>query len=950
MLQIKNLVKDYVLKDIETVHALRGVNIDFRKNEFVAILGPSGCGKTTFLNIIGGLDRYTSGDLLIKGKSTKEYKDKDWDTYRNHSIGFVFQAYNLIPHQTVLQNVELALTISGISKQERKERAREALIKVGLEKMINKRPNQMSGGQMQRVAIARALVNNPEILLADEPTGALDSVTSVQVMDLLKEVAKDRLVIMVTHNPDLAYKYANRIVKVFDGQIQDDSNPFREDNIIFKCPVCGTSFRRSEDGKCPKCGVEGDFDIYAKKLDITNKGNKKQTSMSFKTALGLSFSNLISKSKRTILVAVAGSIGIIGVSSVLAVSHGVRSYISRMQDDMLSSYPIGITEESVDYTSLMNGLSTNDQVKVTKEVGKVGVDSLINYLMDKYQDVTSVKTNTINQDLVDFIAEIPDEYLSALNFEYSIDPTNNIFTEWKRHDSDTPVKMSLNGLTQMYIASLRTVDGFSEYATYVDLFTDFMHQLPGEKDYILTQYNLLEGTFPSKEDEILLVVDDNESLTDILFAQLGFFNQDEFLNIAQRAIEENSENPDPEKIEKLKFPTHFSYEDIIGKKFTYYPHQTMYKYDSSISIQYQGMTIPYPMFNYPAKADDSWTNGMEMKVSGILKAKETTKFGSLSRGCYFTKAFRDKYIADAMASDLIIDPTNGIEAYIGSEAEAQAPFMAYVSYEYDAFQDPNNPVLTSGSASCLKAYRASSISSMFSGMTGKIDYKELDMTYLRSLSGLHCKLNPETNKYEYNKYPSKMSIYPKNFDEKEKVLDYLNSWNDVTKDITLANGKLLKGNERDELTYSDTLSIIVAVINTLIDAITIALVAFTSLSLVVSCFMIAVITYISVMERVKEIGVIRSLGGRKKDVSRLFIAETFIIGLASGIIGVAVTYFLCFILNICIKRFDIGRLGILTPGTALLMIALSFVLTVLSGLIPSQKASHQDPVNALRSE
>ena len=332
MLQIKNLVKDYVQKDIEPVHALRGVSIDFRKNEFVAILGPSGCGKTTFLNIIGGLDRYTSGDLLIKGKSTKEYKDKDWDTYRNHSIGFVFQSYNLIPHQTVLQNVELALTISGISKKERKERAEQALIKVGLEKMINKKPNQMSGGQMQRVAIARALVNNPEILLADEPTGALDSVTSVQVMDLLKEVAKDRLVIMVTHNPDLAEKYASRIINFFDGELKGDSNPY--------------TIKPGEYNE-----------------EIEQEKGKKYSQMKYKTAFGLSLSNLFSKIKRTSLVAVAGSIGIVGVSSVLAVSQGIKDYITSMQDDMLSSYPIGIAEESVDYSSLMSGLQADEVVK-----------------------------------------------------------------------------------------------------------------------------------------------------------------------------------------------------------------------------------------------------------------------------------------------------------------------------------------------------------------------------------------------------------------------------------------------------------------------------------------------------------------------------------------------------------------------------------------------------------
>nr|MCR5309198.1 ABC transporter ATP-binding protein [Bacilli bacterium] len=524
MLQIKDLVKDYVQKDIETVHALRGVNIDFRKNEFVAILGPSGCGKTTFLNIIGGLDRYTKGDLLIKGKSTKEYKDKDWDTYRNHSIGFVFQSYNLIPHQTILKNVELALTISGIDKKEREERAKHALAKVGLSKMIHKKPNQMSGGQMQRVAIARALVNNPEILLADEPTGALDSVTSVQVMDLLKEVAQDRLVIMVTHNPDLAEKYASRIINMFDGQITGDSNPYKIKKDEFK------------------------------EVEEESKG-KKYSSMKFLTAFKLSFSNLFSKFKRTLLVAIAGSIGIIGVSSVLAVSQGIKNYIASMQDDMLSSYPLQIAEESVDYSSLMTGLQAQEVVQdvVFDKKTEIGLDSMISYLMDKYKDFTSVKTNDINTNLLDYIENAPKEAVAAKKYNYSIDVTNNIFTPFRKERDGATQTMSLNGITQMYIATLKTVAGFSEYAQFVDLFTDFMKQLPDNDDYVIGsgQYKMLAGNYPQKAEDILLVVDSKkQTLTDILLAQLGMYPQNEFLNIAKRAMAEN----DPESEHYGKTP------------------------------------------------------------------------------------------------------------------------------------------------------------------------------------------------------------------------------------------------------------------------------------------------------------------------------------------------------------------------------------------------------------
>ena len=412
MLKLVNIKKNYIMKDQDPVKALRGVTVSFRRNEFVAILGPSGCGKTTLLNIIGGLDRYSDGDLIIKDKSTKNYNDRDWDTYRNHSIGFVFQAYNLIGHQTISKNVELALTIAGVSKKERKERAYQALAKVGLKGMEKKRPNQLSGGQMQRVAIARALVNNPEILLADEPTGALDSETSVQIMDLLKEVAKNRLVIMVTHNPDLAERYATRIVNMFDGVITGDSNPFngvdKETQTAYRCPKCGAIVYK-QFSRCPKCGVLAKYPDD----EIASKGKKKKSSMSFLTATALSIANLFSKSKRTVLVAIAGSIGIFGVSTVLAASTGVRQYIDNMQDDMLSSYPLQIQEETVDYSSLMTGLYADTDTKIAEfdTTTRVGLNSMIDYLMDRYSDLTAVKTNTINDDLVQFVKEIPSEYV-----------------------------------------------------------------------------------------------------------------------------------------------------------------------------------------------------------------------------------------------------------------------------------------------------------------------------------------------------------------------------------------------------------------------------------------------------------------------------------------------------------------------------------------------------------
>ncbi|MBP5574477.1 MAG: ATP-binding cassette domain-containing protein [Bacilli bacterium] len=1111
MLQLVEIKKNYIMKDQEPVRALRGVSLSFRRNEFVAILGPSGCGKTTLLNIIGGLDRYTEGDLIIKDKSTKNYKDRDWDTYRNHSIGFVFQAYNLIGHQTVLRNVELALTIGGVPKKERRERAIKALEKVGLKGMERKRPNQLSGGQMQRVAIARALVNNPEILLADEPTGALDSETSIQIMDLLKEVAKDRLVIMVTHNPDLANQYATRIVKMFDGVITGDTNPF--DGVdkplvkAFRCPRCGALVYDKVE-KCPKCGAIAKF---PEERPEEVKRKKKKSSMSFFTATSLSLANLFSKSKRTVLVAIAGSIGIFGVSTVLAASTGVRHYIDGMQDDMLSSYPLSIAEEAVDYTSLMTGLYSDADSKIAEfdTSTRVGLNSMIDYLMDKYTDITSVKTNVINDDLVEFVKEIPEEYLSTTSFNYGIDPTNNIFTNWVPREGEPEMRISLNGLTQRYISELTTVEGFSQYATYVDLFTDFMKLLPDglnndgvidEKDYayIRSQYDLLGNSrFPENENEIMLVVESDTTLTDLVFAQLGYYHEDEIMNIAKKAIKKYDENrteTDEELNQKYPYRTNFLYDDLLKKEFVYYPHDTIYSYadiadssyneysivltkagtndefysltyaDNSTSSLIKGiiftgthiklnpisaesvymirmsdgfspmsmmgddvdfasliadpattedptsgaflcvpsnevrkllansssidmssisliniqpgndttavvnMMNPYTCkkekteqmaitaYQYPAKADPSWDNGVPIKVAGILRPKKGVSFGCLSRGVYYTREFQDKYMEDAENSQ-IIKGDNSFTKFINNGGLKTNMFNAYVTFEYPDWTDPDHPNYhATGFKSCLNGDLSSSFSSLFSSITG-VDYESENSTHFRSLCGLKIDAvtdeNTNETSYSFNKLPEKMSIYPVDFSRKNRVNDYLDQWNkDV--EITLYEGsaqqKTLKLSERDELTYTDTISLIITVIDTMITIITTALVIFTSLSLVVSSFMIAVITYISVMERVKEIGVIRSLGGRKKDVSRLFIAENLVTGFFSGVIGIGVTAIACLIINLVISPFGIPSIALLTLPIIGIMIALSIVLSVLAGLIPSMHASRQDPVIALRSE
>ena len=1086
MLKLVDIKKDYVTKGVPTVHALKGLTINFRRNEFVAILGASGCGKTTLLNIIGGLDRYSDGDLIIEGKSTRDYQDGDWDTYRNHSIGFVFQSYNLIMHQSLLKNVELALTISGVSKEERKQRALDALQRVGLEGMERKKPNQLSGGQMQRVAIARALVNNPEILLADEPTGALDSETSVQIMDLLKDVAKDRLVIMVTHNPDLAYQYANRIVRMSDGLLLDDSNPYGGES-------------------------KADLDAaLAKKAEIiAAKGNKKQSSMSFFTATGLSFANLVSKLKRTILIAVAGSIGIIGVSSVLAVSFGVQNYIDNMQDDMLSEYPIQISETAVDYTSLINGLSSWDKKELSNFDLKteVGVDSMINYLMDKYQDFTSVKTNEIDDFLMAYVEGAPKESVAALSYNYGLDPTNNIFTDWVRGagktegDKTAHYDISLNGLTQMYISELKTVSGFSQYAQFVRYFTNFLKELPAGEDYILSQYDLLgeKAHFPTNENEMLLVLDDDQTMTDFLFAQLGYFQENEFLNIAKCAIklhekrdmknkgeitEEEYEQERDELYKKYPYPHEYKMTDILNKKFTYYPHDSIWTYkeksiqsvrstvqmyqldpatfapdptkdpfDIKINVSYNegedilegtasssefynGLTFDVQMprydengkdsekdyagrwvlFNYPVNEDNTmslilvvnpdgtiyltseyggsllpptvlgpvgvytvkeenkntyyydamagtpdgihWEDGQEMKIVGLLKKKEGHMFGTLSSGAYYTPALTKKLMKDAKDSNIVSHPLYGLKNYIGGEDENDGePFEAFVEYQYTSFRkgDKDDEIQygINGYANALNT--GSDLSNLISFSSSSAF--DTDKIALRQLCGQATKYLTNDDDiivgYDFEDLPQDIFIYPKNFAEKNKITKYLDEWNDTKKDITVnidGSDVTRTGAERDELTYIDTIELIIEIVNSLILAVTISLIVFTSLSLVVSCFMIAVITYISTMERVKEIGVIRSLGGRKKDVSRLFIAETLIIGLASGVIGVLVTYLLQLILNLSVMHLGVYGIAALPIWMALVMVALSIFLNVISGLIPSMKASKQDPVVALRTE
>lgn len=892
MLKLVNIKKDYHVADT-TVHALKGISITFRQNEFVSILGPSGCGKTTLLNIIGGLDHYTDGELFIDNVSTKDYKDRDWDTYRNHRIGFIFQSYNLIPHQTILENVELALTISGINKEERIKRSKEALDKVGLKDLYNKKPNQLSGGQCQRVAIARALVNDPEILLADEPTGALDTVTSVQIMDLIKEIAKDTLVIMVTHNPDLAEKYSTRIVKLIDGNIVSDSNPF-EDN----------------------------------KEEILNKKSKNlnKSKLSFWQAFRLSARNLWSKLKRTIMVCFAGSIGIIGIATVLSVSNGVQGYIKSMQEDMISSNPIMVAEETIDINALVSVSSKSDKnaaVNQATKDGHVNVNSVIEYLIDRSQDLKSLqKSNEITAEYIDYVKDMPSEYYASMVFDYGVDVKNNIYTTSHFTNQDDTKYSSLTVIEEIYTALLKDTD-YSDYASLISSYTENFGQLPNNENFIMNQYDFVteNSKFATNENELMLVLDSDGSISDLFLAQFGYFSQEQFFNIIYHAIENENFNE-----EMYKNEMQISLDDLMGKTFTYYPNNVIFK------AQDNALLKKIHPFTYNAYLNKDTADGIEMKIVGILKPKEDISYGTLTSGIYYTESFMNKVIELSRDSEIVNELSNnedfkdGITS--GSFDVGGVQQNIGITYEYSYFNgETKNSVGFIGTSSTI-----TSLLNMMLSSKMPVYY----ILSLRDVGGIDI--------------PNSISIYPNDFNSKDEVTNYLDKWNGE-ENITLSNGKIILKENRAEVTYTDALSIVISLINTMITMVTSALVAFTALSLVVSTVMIAIITYVSVMERVKEIGVIRSLGGRKKDVSRLFNAETFIIGSISGIFGVLITYGISGIINLIVGNLSgIYTIATLPPQVAVIMILISITLTLISGLIPAKLAAKKDPVDALRSE
>ena len=893
MLLLKNIVKDYEVGN-QKVHALKGVSLNFRKNEFVSVLGPSGCGKTTLLNIIGGLDRYTTGDLVINGKSTKLYKDRDWDVYRNHRIGFIFQSYNLIPHQTVLQNVELALTISGYSKEERIKKAKNALDRVGLSDKYNKKPNQLSGGQCQRVAIARALVNDPEILLADEPTGALDTVTSVQIMELIKEISKERLVIMVTHNPELAEKYSTRIVRLLDGELQSDSMPYSEEDELQE--------RKEEVNEIPKTTQKG------------KSKTKEKAKMSYFTAFMLSLKNLISKKGRTVLVGIAGSIGIVGVSLVLAFSAGIKNYVASMQDDMLSGNPITITEQTYDLKSLSKMMDTSSKKEIIKNPNKVYINSMLEYLATTSTNLKDILIkNDITNEYVEYVKQMPSERYTDIIFDYGIDYSNNIYTEYKNDKNSTAKNTSVSSLITKYMAILEETE-FAEASQFVKQIVPSFEQAPSNQDYISSQYKV-HGKIATEKDEIMLVLDKNEQMLDILLAMLGYYTDEEFLNLVYDISNSNLYNEDLDV-------EYFDYETLLSHKFTFYSNNQIYSEKSPAT------SFSLKKFNYEHATNKE---GLPIKVVGILIPNENISYGCMTSGVYYTKALNE-YVLSVNEQEKLED-TSIIKYFEGlTESESSKLLMSVSSlatYSY-SFNYLGYTYEKEGSVSFISS------NTLMSGMLGgTTDNNSIKNTVIRTIGG--------------NSLANEITIYPVNFDNKNLVTDYLDSWNDDG-DIVINGTTIVKG-DRLSVTYTDTLELVISLINQMIDIISYALIAFTSVSLVVSTVMIGIITYVSVVERIKEIGVIRSLGGRKKDVSNLFMAETFILGLLSGLIGIGLTYGISAIVNaILYSLISINNLAMLPYNNAITMVILSILLTSISGLIPARSASRKDPVIALRTE
>ena len=864
MLQLKNIYKVYETGDLKQT-ALDGVSLNFRESEFVAILGQSGSGKTTMLNIIGGLDQYDKGDLIINGKSTKEFKDRDWDAYRNHSIGFVFQSYNLIPHQTVLSNVELALTLSGVSKTERRKRAKEVLERVGLGKQLHKRPSQMSGGQMQRVAIARALINDPDILLADEPTGALDSETSVQIMDLLKEISKDKLIIMVTHNPELAEEYANRIIKLRDGNIVDDSNP---------------------------CRIE--------ELQVNKeRGERKlsKTSMSFGTALSLSLNNLKTKKARTLMTAFAGSIGIIGIALILSLSSGVKSYIAKVQEDTLSSYPVSIESQTVDMTSMMENMmgmgreeENNDLDKVYSRNIMTGMIESMSAQMSK-NDLKSFKEylETGNTNIDDYANVIQYGYDLGLQI-YKGDTSNGIV---KVSPESVYDKLGFGGMSNSPMSG--ATGGFKVWT-----------ELLGNQTLLESQYDVVAGTWPKNYDEILLVVDKNNEISDAYLYSIGLLDDSELENKMNKI-------QNGEAVEETTEVSSYSYEDILNLTYKLVLNSDYYEKDNNIWVDKSENSI------YMKKLLD---NALELKVVGIVKPSEEAVSASINGAIAYTSDLTEYVVNNINDSEIVKEQKDNQEVNV----------FTGLKFETDENDSTNSQIDMSTLTDEEKAYLASLSQEELSALM-KQQNNSTKATYEDNLSLLGCVdlSNPST-----------INIYPKDFEAKESIEDIISDYNEE---------KIDQGKDEYVVTYNDMVGLMMSSVTSIIDIISYVLIAFVAISLIVSSIMIGIITYISVLERTKEIGILRSIGASKKDISRVFNAETLIVGFAAGAMGILVTVLLNIPINMIIKSVaNISDVSKLPVEGGVILVVISMVLTVIAGLIPSKIAAKKDPVEALRTE
>lgn len=986
MLEIRNIVKNYETGS-ETVHALKGVSIAFRESELVSILGQSGCGKTTLLNIIGGLDQYTSGDLIINGQSTKQYKSADWDIYRNHSVGFIFQSYNLIPHQSVISNVELALTLSGVSKAERRRRAKEALEKVGLGNQLNKRPNQMSGGQMQRVAIARALVNDPDILLADEPTGALDSETSIQIMELVKEIAKDRLVIMVTHNPELAEKYSTRIVKLLDGQIVGDSDPF-------------------DPAKEPAHSE-------VRKTEVT-KGQK--TSMSFLTALSLSKNNLMTKKGRTFLTSFAGSIGIIGIALILSLSNGVQEYINSVERSTLASFPVSIQHETVDYTSLMTSMmNVRDNAEENRDPDRIYTNDISTEMMKTM--LSEMQTNNLAE-FKEYLESDPDGISASIEeIQYSYD--SNLYIYGHSADGDimqinpSTVMSAMMGQSMADNVSQMTntyssLMGSSSMSSY-DAFRELL-----STDMLKTEYEVLAGRLPEAYNEVVVLVTDRNELSDVTLYTLGLRDQGELEGMMSSVMAGESFDLDTGDLS-------FSYDDLMGMEFS---------------------MLTAPEF-YQKNDDGTWTdmrsdsefmeqaaeNGLKLKVVGILKPDADSLISSTnSGGIGYTHALTEYMIDKTNSSELVkaqkenpdVDVFTGIEFPKADEEEEQPMsqseamemltgmlteeqrtklnegIMAALTEEQQAqiqsammgmvsdeqmnsimmgvltpeqltqlqsgadvnilLTDAQKAQMSAQIAASLTAEQNAELSTMMNGMVDPtkmytIFMQVLTTDQLRQL--MDMTKEPETTDATYDgnlkllgvaelSEPSSMKIYATDFESKEKITQLIEKYND---------SKIADDNQADVINYTDYVGLMMSSVSDIINSISYILIAFVAISLIVSSIMIGIITYISVLERTKEIGILRAMGASKRDISNVFNAETLIVGFSAGVIGIAVTLLLNIPINIIIENITgIANVALLPWQGGVILVVISMLLTLIAGLVPAGVAAKKDPVEALRTE